>query len=1144
MLVFAIRFPRAAFRLPAGESVVGKLALLVVALAAVQGSGPDKARADQLAPAAEEFFEKQVRPLLAKRCFECHGREEQEGGLRLDRQAHLLLGGDSGPAVVPEDPDGSRLIQAIRYGDVRFQMPPDGKLSDTEIAVLVRWVKLGAPWPDDQPPAGANTPSTAPPSERIDQFRAEHWAFQPITRPPLPKRSDRRRATSPIDVFVQARLSEAGLQSNPPADRRTLLRRAYFTLLGLPPTYQQVKQFEQDQSPDALARVVDRLLSSPHYGERWARHWLDVARYSDTKGYMGVGTETRYPYAYTYRDWLIDALNDDLPYNRFIMQQLAADRLGLPPESPKLAAMGFLNVGRRFNGKIHDVIDDRIDVVSRGFLGLSVGCARCHDHKYDPIPTADYYSLYGVFASGYEPDQLPRIGGSPDSPQRQAFERELAKRQQAVDQWIEDLRKKVQDELRSRVADYLVYHSRTLPKYDNGQVQQRGKRGYLRRGAIARWKRYLQKSQSGAHPVWGLWHRFADLPADDFAAQAKRLMESIDRVAQQSGPLNARLVEEFRSRPPTSLQDASQRIGTLLEQVHADWKQLRKADPQRPGFDDPAREQLRGALLEPDSPLVLDAEQTLSHFTQGERGEYRKLSKKVQALEFSHPGAPPRAMVLLNKGEPVEPVIFRRGQPANRGDRVPRRFLQILAHVDGGEPFAQGSGRLEMARAIADPDNPLTARVIVNRVWQHHFGAGLVRTPSDFGVRGERPTHPQLLDWLAAEFLQRGWSIKHLHRLIMSSELWQQSSTIRADAQQRDPENRLLWRMPRSRLEFEPLRDSLLQVSGRLDRTVGGRSVPIHEQATRRALYAFIDRENVPRLLASFDVPHPDATTAVRAETTVPQQSLYLMNSPLVIEQAELLAAGWNGPPARGITMLYRRILARDPAPEEVELAKRFVQGLSRDRAAATGSDRPPWQFGYGAYDAAAGRTVAFTRLPHFTGRAWQGSSTFPDPKLHYLRLTAAGGHVGVDARHNAIRRWKAPLAGVVRIGGTLKHGENQGDGVQAWIVSSRGGQLGHWIAHHSEAETPVASVEVQQGDTLDFIVNCRSGHGWDSFAWAPSIEWIESSDPKSAPAGATWNAADDFASASEKTPRQAPLSPWAQLAQVLLLSNEFAIVD
>lgn len=911
------------------------LALLTVAFSTVPPCVAETTGGKKGTPANAEqevFFESRVRPLLVEHCIECHGPDDQSGELRLDRRIHFQKGGGSGPVVSPGNPEASRLNRAVGYQDNGLQMPPDNKLSDEAIEIFRQWVAQGAYWPEDSGPE-AEVAESMSPAEQIEAQRDAHWSYQPIVAsdPPEVEQPD-GKTLSAIDRFVRARLSRAEMAANPPAEDSVLIRRAYFTLLGLPPTYDEVQSYVADQDPDKFERLIDRLLDNPHYGERWARHWLDIARYGDTKGYLAGNQETRYPFAFTYRDYVIDAFNSDKPFDRFIVEQLAADQLGLEGDDREaLAAMGFLTVGRRFMNRQPDIIDDQIDVITRGFLGISVSCARCHDHKYDPVPTADYYSLYGVFASSQEPAELPLLGEPKPSPEYDAFLQAQAAKQQEVDEWVEQRREATQEELRTRVADYLVFFAKAASKDSKEKPQFQGERGPLRRAAVRRWQQFLANPKESSDPVWELLRQLATVPKEDFADRVSQVINKTTE-ADAEVTIAPRIINALRESKPESIVDVAQIVGDQLEAVYTLWTEARKENEDLERLEDPGDEQLRQMLLASTSPTTLDTDQAVAHLDQGERGKYNQLLNGVNGVEVTHPGAPARGMVLVDRPNPVEPVIFRRGVPSNRGDRVPRRFLQVLSHVDGGKPFTQGSGRLELARAIADPENPLTARVIVNRVWQHHFGEGLVRTPSDFGSRGELPTHPELLDHLAHQFIEGGWSIKKLQRQIMLSATWQQSSSLRGDAMTADPENRLLWHMPRRRLEFEPLRDRLLVAAGKLDDRIGGRSVMIHKDANRRGLYAYIDREDLPGLLASFDVPSPDASRAQRTETTVPQQALYLMNSGFVIEQAKALAARTAVEDANAtsdedrVTRMYRLALSRDPNPVELQAASEFVR--------------------------------------------------------------------------------------------------------------------------------------------------------------------------------------------------------------------------
>jgi len=733
------------------------------------------AQPEKLSPQVVEFFESKVRPVLAERCFRCHGPEKQKNGLRLDSRETMLRGGESGPVIVPGQPEKSLVMQAIQQmGELK--MPPDEKLPAEEIANLGAWIKAGAPWP-----------GSVVAKEPVPETWKTHWAFQSVKKPTPPLVQHQDRVQTPIDAFILVELERHGLKLSTPADKRTLLRRASFDLIGLPPTSEEIEAFEADAAPDAFAREIDRLLASPHYGERWGRYWLDVARYADTKGYV-FQEERRYAYAYTYRDYVIQAFNDDVPYNQFILEQLAADRLfaeakaaGKDPDAKSLAAMGFLTLGRRFLNNQHDIIDDRIDVTSRGLLGLTVGCARCHDHKYDPIPTKDYYSLYGVFASSAEPKELPLVAAPVQTPEYLAFAKELKIREQAV-------------------ADYQVKNKAEL--------------------------------------------------------------------------------------------DANNRK-----------------------FKD----------------------------------ELRALQKKAEAWTASSPAAPPRAMVLEDLPKPREPRVFLRGNPGSPGPAVPRQFLGVLAG-DHRQPFQNGSGRLELAQAIAAPDNPLTARVLVNRVWLHHFGNGLVRTPSDFGLRSEPPSHPALVDYLAARFMEDGWSLKKLHKQIMLSSVYQQGSQPSADAAKLDPENRLWSHMNRRRLDFEALRDALLFVAGQLDTKIGGPAVEMFEAkpSKRRTVYGFIDRQNLPGMLRTFDFASPDASNPQRYETTVPQQALFLMNNAFVLDLARGLLkrpelAGVDDVQVR-VRKLYRLVYGRGPTAGEITLAERFLAGAAGEDGPASSTALTAWE--------------------------------------------------------------------------------------------------------------------------------------------------------------------------------------------------------
>ncbi len=733
------------------------VALTAIASAIFQSASAAPPTPDQLA-----FFESKIRPILVDNCYKCHSREAEKlkGGLSLEYGESILKGGENGPAIVPGDPEKSLLIKAVRYNDPDLEMPPKNKkLSDAQINDLVSWIKMGAPDP--------RIPGAAVATKGWGKTAKEHWSFKPIQKTTVPTVKQTDWAATPIDAFVLAKLESNSMKPSAPADKRTLIRRATFDLIGLPPTPEEVLAFVNDSSTNAFAKLVDRLLASPQYGERWGRYWLDIARYSDTKGDVKRNQEAPFfPFAWTYRDYVIRAFNQDKPYNQFILEQIAADKLPLDKDRSSLAALGFLTLGDHFNGNQNDIINDRIDVMTKGMMGLTVTCARCHDHKFDPIPTKDYYSLRGVFASSVEPREEPILGTL-----------------------------------------------KITPDYND----------------------YLQKQ--------------------NVLNQKMAMLESERRALRKSGGKKPR-------------------------------KELLK--------------------------------------------EEIEVRRDLARLDMTHAGAPARAMVLLDSKTPKDSPVFLRGEAENKGDVVPRRFLEILSGLNR-VPFKKGSGRLELAYAIANPYNPLTARVAVNRVWMHHFGEGFVTTPDDFGNQSEPPSHPELLDYLAAHFIQDGWSMKKLHREIMLSNTYQQSSESNPRFAQLDPQNRLLWRANIHRLEFEAVRDSILAISGNLDLTAGGRPVNLGEQSysKRRTVYGYIDRRNLPEVYNQFDFANPDITSGKRYETTVPQQALFMMNSPLVIEQARKLVEQTAFEALRDdenrIQFLYDRIFQRKATDIEMKLALGFV---------------------------------------------------------------------------------------------------------------------------------------------------------------------------------------------------------------------------
>ncbi len=815
-----------------------------------------------LAAPADNAFERHVRPVLVEHCINCHGPKKQMGGLRLDSRAALLKGGDTGPAIKPGD-DGSLLLKAVRH-DGELKMPKGKKLPAPAIDALAAWVKAGAPWPEERPAPAA------------DAWK-KHWAFRPVRRPAVPE--VKGHARNPIDTFLLEKLHAKGMTFSPESSPETLARRLSFGLTGLPP----------DGTED-----VERLLASPRFGEHLARPWLDLARFADTKGYVFF-EEAGFPWAWTYRDWVIEALNADMPYDRFIKEQLAADLLP-GTDARRQRALGFVTLGGRFMNNPHDILDDRIDVATRALMGLTVSCARCHDHKFDPITAADYYALYGVFASSEEPGVPPAYEPAPEK-----FTAELEKREGALRDFLRDKLNALRKSARRRADEYLlaVHARRGQPAADDFMLLSDP--NDLNPAMINRWQAALKRDPR----IWAPWHAYAALPAATFAEAAKGVEMGAD--------VNRRIARLFRT-PPASMKQVCSRYAMAIEEA------------EKTTFRDEEARELLGAFFGPNAApdvregLFSELELLPDRAAQG---VLQKLRKEVEQWRATGPGAPPRAMALRDAARPYDPVVFRRGNPANRGEAVPRRFPLFL----GGKVFSDGSGRLELAEAIASKDNPLTARVAVNRIWMHHFGRGLVDTPGDFGLRSSPPSHPELLDWLAAELIESGWSQKHIHRLIVTSAAYRQSGGPSSKA---DPENLLLGRFPRQRLSVEALRDALLVAGGNLDGRIGGPSVQgaFDAGVRRRTLYTHIDRISVPGLLRAFDFPSPDASSPERSSTLVPQQALFLMNGPFALHAARGLAArtaALKG--AERVAAMYRLAYGRGSTAEEAELAKTFVRG-------------------------------------------------------------------------------------------------------------------------------------------------------------------------------------------------------------------------
>ncbi len=1156
--------------------------LLLLAPRTVSAQEPSASAASG-SMAAEDFFEQQIRPLLVSQCGDCHGADEPSGGLDLSSRQRFLQGGDSGPAVRPRDVEGSLLVQAVRQqGDLR--MPPDSRLDEEQVQLLERWVAEGATWPESSAASPEGVRGDAAAHESGRRKGADHWAFQPLRRPQVPHGSDAEAVQTPIDAFLRKTLRERGLQASPAADRRTLMRRVTYDLTGLPPRADAVDAFITDPDPLAYERLVDRLLASPQYGERWARLWLDLARYADTKGYVSGPEERYFSQSDSYRDWVIDAFNRDLPYDRFLELQIAADQMDIAApgrgQPNDLAAMGFLTLGRRFLGVSHNIIDDRIDTLTRSTMGLSVSCARCHDHKYDPIPTSEYYGLYGVFQNSLERPAIAQLPAREDAAYSE-FLTELEKRQQKLRETLAEKRREASDRVRSRTTDYLLAQTELGRYPDEGFGQVLGPND-LFPAFVRRWSYFLKQAGKRQDPIFTAWHRFAALPAEEFSTTSADVCRELQ--AASGDTVHPRVAALFVA-PPTDMREVAGRYGRLFAEVLATTSATQdpaadgaappegdasRSPQQQDGIATPDEAALREVLFSSQGPCEVPDEPFVNiafYFERATREAIWTLQADVDRWLRQSPSAHRVAVVLEDRATLREPHVFRRGNPANPGDEVPRRFLSVITGPEA-PPFAKGSGRLELARHITDPDNPLTARVWVNRLWMHHFGTGLVNTPSDFGVRAERPSHPELLDWLASQLIAHAWNAKPLQRMIVLSAAYRQRSTASPEdpramlAQELDPDNRLLWRMNPRRLSFEELRDSLLVASGDLDLQIGGLARELFttkDLNRRRTLYGIVDRQNLPGVHRVFDFANPDLHIPQRSETAIPQQALFALNHPFAVARARgavaqtcasetraaiarhaaatldpLSADATSADPER-IRRLYRVILGRNPTSAQLAKAQDFLAlapPLPSTDASAARTPSRDWIYGYGAFHPALERLEGFQELPHFDADGWRSLSGH----LGGAHLTAQGGDAGNDYRWALVRRWTSPRDQTIRIESRLKHDAKSGDGLLGLIRSPRLGNLAGGQAKGQELALDVGPLSVQAGDVIDFVVYCQADGDNDAFQWAPVIRGSVGADES---AQIVWDAAVDFSG-----PVEMPLDPWQQLAQILMMSNEFMFVD
>jgi len=1086
--------------------------LVVLGAAGIVNAGLAVARAAEPVAAAPkpdlkalEFFETKVRPLLAQKCFACHSEKNTKGGLRLDTPAGFRKGGDLGPVVNAESPEKSRLLESVSYTK-DLKMPPQGKLRPQEIADLTAWVKLGAPWPEVKAPAGAG--SAARDLSVITDEQRRFWAFQPIGNPAPPRVKNAAWVASPIDAFLLARLEAKGLKPAPPADRRTLIRRVTFDLTGLPPTPAEIDAFLADPSPDAFAKVVDRLLASPAYGERWGRHWLDVARYADSNG---LDENTAFANAWRYRDYVIRAFNQDKPYDEFLREQIAGDLLPASQDdavnADRLTATAFLCLGPKVLAEpdkekmVMDIVDEQVDTLGRTVMGLTLGCARCHDHKFDPVPTRDYYSLAGIFKSTRTMETLSTVARVFERPLADAETARRRQEHQAALQARQDALRRAQDEADAaatravvgaldryllagtRVAvaalrdtavvdpdrpgtvvveaetflrgdvqvtpsggiTYIESAGRTaafteyevnLPALGEYQLGIRYASGEarpirLRLGGRLLGERLAGRVTGGFDPGRQQWHSEGvySLPAGKQVLRLEQVVGSlphVDRIAfvpvppvavtarEAAGPrprnllpadlarqhsldvellrksaayVHARdagdrvfapwkalvalpddgfalaaatmvgtwkatnapakwlppVAEAFTAAPPRTLAEAAERYRALFTRANDAWLAAVQSQRRRPArLGNPDLEVLRQVLYAGNGAFGLAQAERLH--PAGTAATVARLRSEAAELEKNAPQ--PLAMTLaVEEGRQIgNAKVHIRGNTQTLGDEVPRQFLRVIAGEKQTPIPADRSGRLELADWLTRPEHPLTARVMVNRIWLHHFGEGIVRSPDNFGLLGERPTHPELLDWLATQFIRGGWSIKAMHRQILLSNAYRMSAAHDARAALADPENRLLWRFNRRRLEVEAIRDSMLSVSGQLDRTPGGTLLNTKNfeyvtndqsgnaaryDSPRRSIYLPVIRNAVFDVFQVFDFVEPSFLNGKRVSTTVAPQALFLLNGQFVLDQAGAWARvllGETADDAGRVRAAVLRAYGRPATESEVQDALAFLK--------------------------------------------------------------------------------------------------------------------------------------------------------------------------------------------------------------------------
>ena len=857
-----------------------------------------------------EFFEKNVRPVLAAKCQMCHNAKAKTSGLDMSTGAAFFAGGASGSLINVETPEQSLLLMALSY-EGTLKMPPMGKLKDDEIARIREWVKMGAPWPGVDRKAGAAAVSHSGTRKHGSVFSNEEWrfwAFQPVKKAAVPAVKNADWVRSPVDAFILQKLEEKGLRPAAKADKHVLLRRVTYDLHGLPPTETEISDFVADQSPDAFRKVVDRLLASPRYGEKWGRHWLDVARFADS---TGNDEDHRYPYAFKYRDYVVDAFNSDLPYNQFVKEQIAGDLL--PPEKGEginrrgVIATGFLALGAKALAQqdkqkmLYDVWDEQVDVTSKAFLGVTLACARCHDHKFDPLTQKDYYGMIGMFASTKSfKDSETHVSKLLFTPLVSKAEYEVHEKALAlvankgvdIDIVVDREKNLAQAKMIELLPAYMMAARKKLETAEG-----------LDPLIIKRWIQHFNESE-----VPRAW-------LDDF------------HKADEAGALA--VAAKFQESSRANLAEWSKKTARyrVVARKQIDEKNMLVEEPkhinEKDGF-------FRDVFAD-SGPFGMKQRMI-------ETAELKALRAEQKTLKDAVPPEPEMACAVTDD-KPVFQKVLVRGDYTSLGEEAPKTFPLVIAGKDR-LVVKEGGGRRELAEWLASGSNPLTPRVMVNRIWLGHFGEGIVRTPDNFGRMGERPTHPELLDYLAAEFVEKGWSVKEVHRTLLNSSTYQMASAPGPEHVKLDGENKLFSRFPRRRLLVEEMRDGMLAISGKLDLKMGGslqsgfgtdgensngRLSMSPEEQVRRTVYMPLRRANLPALFNLFDFGDATTPNGKRIVTNVAPQALFLMNSKFVSDQADVIAKSVLAEGNQKVERLYLRVLNRAATAAEVDSALSYA---------------------------------------------------------------------------------------------------------------------------------------------------------------------------------------------------------------------------